>query len=347
MKTLVEIDEKVNSLEIALEKFITYHDLVLSRLERETEESRKLIEKNDKQIGSTDRLIERISKLIEENSKQIKESDYESDKKFEETRKLIEENSKQIKESDYESDRKFEETRKLIEENNKQIKESDYESDRKFEETRKLIEENSKQIKESDYESDRKFEETRKLIEENNKQIKESDYESDKKFEETRKLLEKNNKEIKDQIRENNKQWGALAKKMGTIDEDLVAPATKPVMKKYFGCEPIDRTIRFTRHSGGESFEIDVLVVCETQVFMIEVKSTPKPEHVEEILAKVKDFKRFFPEYADKQIIPIFAGIVFPDEIIKYATKKGLYVMAYREWEYIDIINFNEIERKK
>jgi hypothetical protein len=79
----------------------------------------------------------------------------------------------------------------------------------------------------------------------------------------------------------------------------------------------------------------------------LEVKSTPKSEHVEEILEKVKDFKRFFPEYKDKQVVPIFAGIVFSDEIVKYATKKDLYIMAYREWEYMDIINFNEIERKK
>ena len=51
-----------------------------------------------------------------------------------------------------------------------------------------------------------------------------------------------------------------------------------------------------------------------------------------------------FPEYEDKQVIPIFAGIVFPDEIVKYATKKGLYVMAYREWEYMDILNFDEMK---
>ena len=81
---------------------------------------------------------------------------------------------------------------------------------------------------------------------------------------------------------------------MGTIDEDLVAPATRPVMQKYFNCEPTFRGIRLLKHSGSESFEVDVLVVCETQVFMIEVKSTPKSEHVEEILEKVKDFKKLW-----------------------------------------------------
>jgi hypothetical protein len=158
-------------------------------------------------------------------------------------------------------------------------------------------------------------------------------------------FLKRLERDIRENNRENNKQLGALAKKMGTIDEDLVAPATRPVMQKYFGCEPIDRTIRFTRRSGGESFEVDVLVVCETQVFMIEVKSTPRSEHVEEILEKVKVFRNFFPEYEDKQVIPIFAGIVFSDEIVKYASRKGLYVMAYREWEYMDIINFDEVTK--
>ena len=153
-------------------------------------------------------------------------------------------------------------------------------------------------------------------------------------------------KRLERDIRENNRQLGALAKKMGTIDEDFVAPATRPIMKKYFGCDPIDRAIRFTRRSGSESFEVDVLVVCEAQVFMIEVKSTPRTEHVEEILEKVKDFKRFFPEYEDKEVIPIYASIIFPDNVIDYATKKGLYVMAYREWEYMDILNFEEVKKE-
>jgi len=169
----------------------------------------------------------------------------------------------------------------------------------------------------------------------------------EKDMEENSKLIDRFIEGNSKQLKENNKQWGELAKKMGTIDEDLVAPATRPVMKKHFGCEPILRSIRLLKRLGSESFEVDVLVVCETQVFMIEVKSTPKSEHVGEILEKVKDFRRFFPEYKDKQVVPIFAGIVFSDEIVKYATKKGLYIMAYREWEYMDIINFNEIERKK
>jgi hypothetical protein len=143
--------------------------------------------------------------------------------------------------------------------------------------------------------------------------------------------------------KEMNKQWAALAQKMGTLDEDLVSPAVRPVISKYFKCDPIDRSIRNLRRKDGDSFEVDVLAVCKDKVFMIEVRSTPRVNYVDEILNKVPLFKKFYPEYEDKKIIPIFASITFPDNIIQYATRKCIYVMAYREWEYMDIINFDEI----
>ena len=147
--------------------------------------------------------------------------------------------------------------------------------------------------------------------------------------------------------KEMNKQWAALAKKMGTLDEDLVSPAVRPIINKYFGCDPIKRSIRELVRKDGESFEVDVLAVCEDKVFMIEVRATPRVNYVDEILEKADLFKKFYPEYEDKEVIPIFASITFPDNIVQYATKKGLYVMAYKEWEYMDIINFDEVSKKQ
>ncbi len=169
-----------------------------------------------------------------------------------------------------------------------------------------------------------------------------------KTFKDEMKTFKDEMKTFKDEMKkdriEMNKQWGALANKMGTIDEDLIAPATRPVLAKYFNCQPIDRTIRFIRRMGSENFEVDVLVVCEDKVFMIEVKSAPKVEYVEQIIQKAERFKIFFPEYKDKEIVPIYASIIFPDEVVNYATRNNLYVMAYREWEYMDILNFDEVK---
>jgi len=45
--------------------------------------------------------------------------------------------------------------------------------------------------------------------------------------------------------RESNKQWGALSNKLGTIVEDLIAPAVRPAVKTYFGVEPFSLGIHY------------------------------------------------------------------------------------------------------
>lgn len=146
-------------------------------------------------------------------------------------------------------------------------------------------------------------------------------------------------------IKNMNKQWGELARKMGTITEDLVAPALRPVLSKYFNCDLKMEGQRIRKRIKGEEYEVDAIALCDDKVFMIEVRSTPKVEYLNEIIEKSKGFYDFFPEYRDKKLVIIFGSIVFPDNVIKYATKKKVYVMAYREWEYMDILNFDEIKR--
>ena len=143
------------------------------------------------------------------------------------------------------------------------------------------------------------------------------------------------------------KQWGELTNKMGTIIEDLVFPAVRPVLGKYFNCKILKRNIRNERNSedGSKEIEIDVIAVSKDKVFMIEVRSKPTHKYVDEVLEKTKTFREFFPEYNDKELIPMLASLVFKDDIINYANKKHLYLMEYREWEYMDIINFDKVKK--
>ena len=152
--------------------------------------------------------------------------------------------------------------------------------------------------------------------------------------------------EMKKEQKRMNKQWSELAKKMGTIVEDIIAPAVRPALKKYFTCEIIYLGQRIRKRISGQDFEVDLLAVSDDYVFMIEEKSTPKIDHVDEIIKKGDDLIQFFPEYADKKPVLIFASIVFPEHIVKYASRKGIYVMAYKEWDYVDILNFNEVVDK-
>ncbi|MFN4308400.1 hypothetical protein [Sulfurihydrogenibium azorense] len=144
-----------------------------------------------------------------------------------------------------------------------------------------------------------------------------------------------------------NKKWGELSNKLGTIVEDIIFPASKPVLEKYFKCEITDIHMNRKRKKDNLKDEFDVIAVsdpCKT-VYLIEVKATPKIDYINEFKdEKLERFKALFPEYEDYKLIPIFASLRLEDDIINYLTKNKIYAMAYREWEYMDILNFDQIK---
>jgi hypothetical protein len=153
-------------------------------------------------------------------------------------------------------------------------------------------------------------------------------------------------KAFKDETREENKkrnrEWSNLAKKMGTLVEDLIAPALRPVLSKHFKCEVTMEGQRMFRRKSGEDYEIDAIAACDNKVFMIEVRSTPRFDDVKEIAEKKDRFFDFFPEHKGRELIVIFGSITFRDDVIQHASRRGVYVMGWREWEYMDILNFDE-----
>jgi hypothetical protein len=157
--------------------------------------------------------------------------------------------------------------------------------------------------------------------------------------------LRKFKDEMREEGRKRNKEWSNLAKKMGTLVEDLIAPALRPVLSKYFNCDATMEGQRMRRRKEGDSYEIDAMAVCDDKVFMVEVKSTMRVNYIDEIVKKKERFFEFSPEHKGKELLVICGSITFEEDIIRYATKNGIYVMGWREWEYMDILNFDEISR--
>ena len=150
--------------------------------------------------------------------------------------------------------------------------------------------------------------------------------------------------EVNEDRKRMNKQWGELANKMGTIVEDIVAPAIGPVVRKYFNCDPEEIAIRIKRKKNGLKDEFDAICVCKDKVFLFEVKSTPRPEYVFDFKNKKKDnFLKLFPEHKDKELVLIFASLRLEEDILNLLTKQKILGMAYREWEYMDILNFSNV----
>jgi hypothetical protein len=171
-------------------------------------------------------------------------------------------------------------------------------------------------------------------------------------------ILQREMKEFKDEMKEfkeegrrdramMNKQWGDLANKLGTIVEDIVAPAVRPVMQSFFK-EDISLlmvNVQKKDKSLGLQGEFDVIAVSNSFVFLVETKSSPKKEHITSLKNEViPRFRKLFPEYDQLRLIPVFSSLRFNDDLVAFATENGIYMLAYKEWEYMDLLNFNDLK---
>jgi len=89
-----------------------------------------------------------------------------------------------------------------------------------------------------------------------------------------------------------------------------------------------------------------VIAVSDEYVFLVEAKSSPKKQYLYEFIENIEIFRKLFPEYGDKRLIPVFASLRFEENMIQLATDEKIYLLAYREWEYMDFLNFDGLAEK-
>ena len=164
------------------------------------------------------------------------------------------------------------------------------------------------------------------------------------KYEErSRRDLEAYRAESRNEQRKLNQELGRISNKMGTIVEDLIYPATRPLISRYFN-EDIDNIDIYSniskRNNKNERDEFDIIAAASDKVFLVEVKSTMRDSYIKDFKNKISRFPDFFPEYKDKRLIPIMASLTMSPNTVHQLTKNKMYAMAYREWDYMDILNF-------
>ena len=145
--------------------------------------------------------------------------------------------------------------------------------------------------------------------------------------------------EFKDEM---NKRWGDLANRLGTLVEDIVAPALPQVIKRRLGLELDDIMIRRKRRKGELREEFDVIGIAGDVIFVAEVKSQFKADHVDRFSEKLRRFRELFPEYEDKRLIGVIASLYLDEGVIRYATAKGYYAMGMKG-DYMDFLNAEEL----
>jgi hypothetical protein len=143
-----------------------------------------------------------------------------------------------------------------------------------------------------------------------------------------------------------NRKWGELANKMGTVVEDIVAPNIPTIAARYFGCETLEIfAVRYRRMQPGKPDvvrEFDVIAVADDKFLVNETKSTPRSDYLERFVETMPEVFDYFPEHADKTLIPVFSSLSIPAEAVAYLTKHGVYAMAMTG-DTMDLLNFEQI----
>ena len=115
---------------------------------------------------------------------------------------------------------------------------------------------------------------------------------------------ERDREEWKRERRAMNKQWCDLAGKMGTVVDDIVAPAVRRMAPELFDCgEQLLFTPRIDRVRSDDRSrrrEFDVLYVGDRAVLLNETRSSPRgaDAHLFVRLVRSGEFFLYFPEAA-------------------------------------------------
>ncbi|PID99834.1 MAG: DUF3782 domain-containing protein, partial [Acidobacteria bacterium] len=173
------------------------------------------------------------------------------------------------------------------------------------------------------------FQEIRELYRETDRKFQETD----RKFQETDRKIQATNRQIK----ETSKRVGALSNRLGEFVEEMVRPGVEKLFQER-GIDVSMTSRDVSYHNGKDGIEVDLLVRNGTDVVLIECKSKLSEDHVNDHLERLSKFKKYFPEYADKNLMGAVAAMVIPESVGKYACNHGMFVLA-QSGEVMTILN--------
>src|SRR3990167_218334 len=153
--------------------------------------------------------------------------------------------------------------------------------------------------------------------------------------------------ENREQRREMNIKWGEMARKLGTITEDLVAPRIPRIINEMFGLDVVFLGIRMKKKlQDGRIKEYDAIAVAGEFVFVNSTKSTLDSEDVKDFIKDIQEFRDYFPEYEKNKIIGVLASLYVDENVIKYAERSGFLVLAVGD-KLMEVMNTKGFKPKE
>ncbi len=320
---------------------------MMRKLDRNTEEIRAETEAINRRTDEMKAEFQEIIATIERKTDQIRQ---ETEEYAERTRAIEQKTDQMMKEERAAREEFSRRTDEMIEESKAAREEFSRRTDEmkaEFQEIIATIERKTDQIRQ---ETEEYAERTRAIEQKTDQMMKEERAAREEFSRRTDKISEDGEAARK----EFNKRWGELANKFGTLVEDIVVPNLPGIARDVFGFTDIDdfmvrRLIR-NKRDRSKRREFDVIVVGDVddetgkkRIIINETKSHVRKDYINSFIEALEELPEYFPEYRDAVIIPIFASLYIPEEMVKYLTSHRIYAMVMGEGT-MDIVNFQQLQ---
>ena len=298
---------------------INRNELIINKMRMESAEQARKVSEQDEWLENIRKENDRSMRLSRERMDRLE--------KFAETSRLeYEQRVREINEERKASDKRIEESRR---ESDKRIEESRRESDKRIEEYRR--------------ESDRRMEESRKETE---REVEEM---LAKTHSEVKEMLAETHREVKEMFAETNASIRRVSVEFlgvtGHIVEGLVSSSTEKIFKDAgFDLHDSGKNLRRELASEDKQMEVDAMLGNEKLVVPVEVKANFTKKKVKRFLHKMEMFRKFFPEYADKEVLAAIAAINYEAGVADFAHEEGLLVIRVSS---DDIFSLDPVDEKK
>ncbi len=190
-----------------------------------------------------------------------------------------------------------------------------------------------KKSREEFVERQRKFEEERKRSHE---EFEERMRGHDKRFETLQASIDRANEAI---TRTSVEFLGVT----GHIVEGLASSAVYKVFKEA-GLDVVNygKNIRPRKPDAHDQMEIDVMLVNDRFSIPVEVKANFTRQKMRHFIAKMQDFRRLFPEFADREVVAAVAALNYERGADRFAQEEGLLVIHVNSNNLFSLAPFKE-----
>ena len=173
------------------------------------------------------------------------------------------------------------------------------------------------------------FRETDRKFQEANAQLTQRFQESDRRFQESQERLTQRFEQTDLKIQRLSEMLGRQGNRLGDFVQEMVRPAVVRLLRERgLPVHQVAPNLTAYDDNGQVIAEVDLLALNAQVAVGVECKSHLSVDDVNEHLERLAQFKSCFPQYRDYQLLGAVAGMVVPDQVGRFAYRKGLFVLA-------------------